>query len=311
MECPPFADFFLPTLVVVANNSPIGRNDVFDKVVSAMKLSEEEMKDFIPSGREPQYHNRISWALAYLKKAGFLSIPERSTYQITAEGAAYLKKSPKYLSLNELKQHGKFLTDSGDSEKGASKSDKADATAPADEAEMTPVEEIDKAISTIQESVCDDLLEKVYAQKPEFLENLGIEIVRALVGWKKEEDEVSEHTGGPGDQGIDGIVLEDHLGLNKVFIQAKRYDPAGAGVPREDIMTFVGSLDAAGAEKGVFITTATFKGTAAAIPAKVAPRIILIDGKKLVALMYKYNIGVFVTKKYEIKKIDLDYFEED
>lgn len=299
---PKYQECMLPLLLCFKDKQIHSLKECTDKLSIIFKLSSEEIAELLPSGNQPVMYNRVGWAKFYLEKAGLLKGVSRGKYIITEEGLKLLSKNPQYISnetLSTYKQFNDFINN------GVEKSSitvVGKETKQINYNEQTPEEILDTTFKQLQENLANEVLEKVLEQSPQFFEKLVVELL-VKMGYG-----TGKITGRTGDGGIDGIIDEDKLGLDVIHIQAKRWQ-IGNNVGRRELQHFVGALDGEHGKKGVFITTSSFTREAVEYnPVNV--KLAKIDGKKLANLMIAYNVGVSTNVKYEIKKIDTDYFEE-
>lgn len=299
---PKYQECMLPLLLCFKDKQIHSLKECTDQLSIIFKLSSEEIAELLPSGNQPVMYNRVGWAKFYLEKAGLLKGVSRGKYIITEEGLKLLSKNPQYISnetLSTYKQFNDFINN------GVEKSSitvVGKETKQINYNEQTPEEILDTTFKQLQENLANEVLEKVLEQSPQFFEKLVVELL-VKMGYG-----TGKITGRTGDGGIDGIIDEDKLGLDVIHIQAKRWQ-IGNNVGRRELQHFVGALDGEHGKKGVFITTSSFTREAVEYnPVNV--KLAKIDGKKLANLMIAYNVGVSTNVKYEIKKIDTDYFEE-
>jgi len=258
----------------------------------------------LPSGRQTTFANRVAWANVFLQRALLIEPVKRGVYRATQRGRDVLRSEPKRIDMKFLEQFPEYREwRRNDRVAGSSSDDTAAATS-----DSTPIETIERAVGTIDLELRTALLARVRSISPEAFERLILDLLVAM-GYGGGKAEMARQTQRSNDDGIDGVIREDPLGLDLVLIQAKRYAPANA-VGRPEMQGFVGSLIGNGTTKGIFVTTSTFNGNALAYVAKVPNRIILIDGEELARLMVRYNVGVRVTQTFEIKDIDENVFEE-
>ena len=276
-----------------------------------MKLSEEAANEKIPSG-ELQYTNRVGWALTYLKQSSLIESPKRGVFKITKNGIDKLKTNPDKLEEKDLKEYPEYQEFYKRSIKIKEKDDDKTLSI-IDSQELTPEEMIDKATSEIRKKVCNELVEKVREINPDDFEKLVIKVLIAL-GYGENSKNNGIHTGKTGDGGIDGVINQDKLGLDSIYIQAKRYRDNNI-VPFHDVRDFVGALsgkESKGARKGVFITSSDFnKNAIDYVEGLKDSKVILINGMQLAEIMYDYNVGVSEDRIVKIKKFDSDFFDED
>ncbi len=257
----------------------------------------------MPSGQQPIFDNRVAWAKTYLKKAGLLESPRRAIVQITKRGLNSLKQNPQNINVNYLKQFQEFL------EFQNTKKEDNISDYELKENSDTPEEILGLAYQKIRHSLGRELIDKVTQLPPAFFERLVVELL-VKMGYGGSINDAGRAIGKTGDEGIDGTIKEDKLGLDIIYIQAKRWQ-TGNVIGRPEIQKFVGALAGQGAKKGIFITTSSFTKEALEYQPKNETKIVLIDGEKLSQLMIDYNLGVSSVDIYEIKKIDLDYFGDE
>ena len=305
MAIPKYHEFMKPILFLLGDDMVHKRSDMYEKFALQFNLTEEEMEEWLPSGKQQVYKNRIGWALTYLKKANLIESPTRATFIITDSGKSVLKENPEVVDQEYLMKFDSF--------KGFKKNidnpdddDKQIVVTPSGE---TPQDMLDRAYKAITSTLTDDVLNEVMNQSPDFFEKLVVDLL-VTMGYGGSKIENSQVLGKTGDEGIDGVIKEDKLGFDKIYIQAKRWD-VDRTVGRPEIQKFVGALTGQGAIKGAFITTAGFSKDAKEYVRKQhACKIVLIDGQTLAALMIEHNLGVSVESTYLIKKIDFDYFND-
>jgi len=295
-----------PLLNTVSDGEIHTFNDAFEQVCRFFNLTEAELAEKLPSGKQTIIRNRVSWSRTFMNKAGLLVAPGRSQLQITERGVEALKQQPERIDVRYLKQFPEFLEFHTAKPKVAT----ADVSGQAEEVSdpTDPLERLEQAHLEIQNSIANDLLKTIKEQTPAFLEKLVVELMQAMGygGWSKESGSATQYTA---DGGVDGLINEDPLGLDTIYLQAKRYTENTIGRP--SIQQFAGALDMQRAKKGVFITTSQFSKEATDFVAMIDKQIVLIDGDKLAALMIEYGLGVTTKQSYSIKQIDTDYFTED
>jgi restriction system protein len=305
MAVPTFEEFMLPSLECMADGQIRKISELVEIVAENMKISEQDRKDMVPSQVEPRYVNRINWAIYYIMRAKLLERPKRGYYKITSIGLDVLKQKPQQINkefLMKFEDFRKFQSLSRDNQNDANEPEISNQTIT-----RTPQESIQNAFNELYNSLASDLLEVIKKVNPSFFEKLVVDLLLAM-GYGGSRAEAGRAVGQSGDGGIDGIIDEDKLGLDKVFIQAKRWDSV---VGRPELNKFVGSLAGVHADKGVFITTSDYTKEARDYIGKVGKNISLINGEKLVELMIEHNIGVSESIRYVVKRIDSDYFPED
>jgi restriction system protein len=303
---PDFQSCMRPLLNAVQDGEVHTFNDAFEKVCLFFKLTDTELAAKLPSGKQAIIRNRVAWSSTYMKKAGLLFAPGRSQLQITERGLEALKQQPERIDVRYLKQFPEFLEFHTAKPKSVTTDtlgrteDTTDST--------DPLERLEEAHLEIQNSLASDLLQTIKEQSPAFMERLVVELMQSMGygGWSKKSGTATQYTA---DGGIDGIINEDPLGLDTIYLQAKRYTDNTVGRP--DIQQFAGALDMQRAKKGVFITTSQFSKEATDYVANIDKQIVLINGTKLAKLMIQYGLGVAIKQTYAIKQIDSDYFTED
>lgn len=304
MAVPPFHALMLPLLQIASDGKEHSLDDCESELAKQFNLSPEDLSQLLPSGRQTVFENRLGWARTFLKKAGLLEAPVRGKIRITDRGRTVLTQAPSYIDTKFLDQFPEFV----DFRKLQRKPKEIVArTDLHNGAENTPEEALEDAYQGLRASLAQDLLNKVKGCSPRFFERLVVDLLLAM-GYGGSRAEAGRAVGQSGDGGIDGIIDQDRLGLDKVYIQAKRWE---GSVGRPVIQAFAGSLEGNGATKGVVITTSEFSRDAQEYVQKIQKRIVLIDGELLSKLMIDYGTGVASVSKYEVKKVDLDYFEEE
>lgn len=308
MAVPDFQTLMRPTLVILSDGQEHAVEEVRTRLAAEFALSEGDLEERLPSGRAKTFNNRVGWATTYLYRCGLVSRPRRSIYAVTERGLEVLEQHPERVDLGVLSQFEEFR------EFRRARSHPATATAapttnglPVEEA--TPEERIAVAYGELRTAVAEELRDRILDQSPEFLEQLVLDVLRAM-GYGGSRADAAERLGQSGDEGIDGIIREDKLGLDQIYVQAKRWAP-NRTVGRPEIQRFVGALHGQRASKGVFITTSSFSPEAMDCAAHVVPRVILIDGHELAQLMIDHGVGVSVETRLDIKRIDSDYFSSD
>lgn len=272
-------------------------------------LSEEERQQLIPSGGKPLIKSRVEWAVTYLVQAGVLERPRRGHFLITQRGQEVLNDPPEKLDSQYLRRFPEFVDFLNRHRK--KRSQPTSSTLSDDKTNeilQNPEETLGEAYSVMEEELSSELLTRVLKQSPGFFERLVVTLLRSM-GYGSEET-LAKAVGRPGDGGIDGIIHEDKLGLDAVYLQAKKYDPSHS-INRPDLQAFVGSLAGASAQKGIFVTTSSFSSGALEYLKTIPQRVVTIDGKKLVLLMIEHNVGVKELKNYIVHRVDEDFFTED
>jgi len=275
------------------------------EIANRFGLTDEERQQMLPSGKQRLLHNRIHWAKFYLTKAGLLENPKRGRFAITPAGRQVLANPPANLDTKYLLTIPAF----GDFYRGGEIPETATSPAQAEPTSATPEEVVEAAYRTVQAALRAELLERILQNSPGFFEQVIVELLVAM-GYGGSHRNASEQLGKSGDGGVDGVINEDVLGLDRVYVQAKRFSP-GNGVGRPEVQAFTGSLVGLGASKGVFVTTSSFSAQAFEYASRIPQRVILIDGKLLTELMIEHGVGVRSSRKLEFKRLDEDFFSED
>lgn len=304
---PDYQSLMLPVLEVAAEGET--------RVPSAAKiiaeqfgLSEADREELLPSGKQRLLHNRIHWAKFYLTKAGLIDNPRRGVFVAGPQGKALLALTPERIDVETLKSYPAFLEFYSAGPKAASTSEVVVIPAAASST-STPEEQIDAASEVLAAALRADLLERILDQSPTFFEPVIVDLLVAM-GYGGSHEDAAMRLGKSGDGGIDGIIDEDRLGLDRIYVQAKRYAPH-VSVGRPEIQGFVGSLVGLGATKGVFVTTSSFSAPAVEFARGLQQRVVLIDGKRLTELMIEFGVGVRVSRLIEVKRLDEDFFDEE
>jgi restriction system protein len=272
-------------------------------IARTMNLSEEDMKEMLPSGAQTKYDNRVAWAKSYFVQAKVLEAPRRAYFRITDRGLDLLKKGYERIDVKILNQYPEFVEFHTMKAAPSTEINSEQETLQLE----TPEETLQKAYQNIRGELAAEILEKIKGNSPQFFERLVVDIMVAL-GYGGSRVDAGKSIGQSGDEGIDGIIKEDRLGLDVIYLQAKRWDGT---VGRPEIQKFVGALHGKRAKKGVFITTGRFSDDAIRYVESIDPKVILIDGRTLCELMIDYNLGTATTAQYEIKRMDTDYFTEE
>jgi restriction system protein len=300
MAVPKFQEIMLPMLNLAADERVWALVDAREELAKHFHLTMEEQEELLPSGRQSRFANRVAWAKVCLQRGGLLSSPERAHFQITKRGKDVLANPPEEISINFLSQYPEF-------QDFRNRSLKQDNTEIENENDSdTPEEILESAYITIRKSLVSDILDRVKSCSPRFFEYLVVDLLLKM-GYGRAGGGTGECVGQSGDEGIDGIISEDRLGLEMVYLQAKRWEGT---VGRPEIQKFVGALHGRRARKGVFITTGLFSPEAKAYVQNIDPKVALVDGRQMAEYMIDFGLGVSLAESYEVKKIDSDYFEE-
>lgn len=306
MAIPIFEDFLYPFLQATSKKD-MTLSEMRKHIIEYFHLSDEDLSLRTKNGNTTQVSDRINWVRQYLRRALMIEIPERGVYRITQRGKDYLSNHNS-LKKSDLMQYPEFASYATGS--SATKENSSETTivqvVPNDE--LTPTEQLEQAYHSIIDDLAADLLQKTLEQSPYFFEHLVVDLL-VKMGYGGSFANSAQVTQYVHDDGIDGIIYEDKLGLDKIYIQAKRYKLDNT-VGKPQIQQFSGALDEQKATKGVFITTSTYSKEAKQYVEKLNKKIVLIDGQELARYMIEYNVGVSTKQVYEVKRIDSDYFEE-
>lgn len=304
MAIPPYHAFLLPLLRIAGDGQEHRVYDCLEELASQFRLSAEELRELLPSGKQTVIYSRVGWAKTYLVKARLFESPSRGKFIITDRGREVLRAEPDQIDSHFLEQFPEFLEFKSAQRPPATGNSEA-AEQISSEETLTPEEALDTTYQLLRRSLAQDLLERVKTSSPRFFEKLVVDLLLAM-GYGGSRKEAGHAIGRSGDGGLDGVIDEDRLGLDKVYVQAKRWEGT---VGRPDVQKFAGSLEGAGATKGVLITTSDFSREARDYTERIQKRIVLVDGQKLTELMIDFDVGVATVSNYKIRKIDSDYFE--
>lgn len=309
MPIPDYQSLMLPVLRYAAEGEKRVA-DVENRIADDLGLTQEEREELLPSGRQRILHNRIHWAKFYMTKAGLLALPARGRFVATDAGRALLGSKPDRIDVKLLLQRPEFREFYKSSGSDADGMETPSAPAISDlETGATPEEQIEGAYQSVLSALRTDLLDRISQNSPAFFEKLIVDLLVAM-GYGGSHKNAAAQLGRSGDGGVDGVVNEDRLGLDRVYVQAKRY-AATNSIGRPDVQAFVGSLVGLGAAKGVFVTTSIFSPQARDFVKHLSQRVILIDGRQLADLMIEHGVGVRVSRAIEFKRLDEDFFTEE
>jgi restriction system protein len=311
MAVPDYQTLMRPVLSIADDGRDHTAASIRQAVIAQFQLTSDDVEERLPSGRGTTLRNRVGWALTYLFQAGLLDRPRRSVYRINDRGRAVLAEHPDRVDKSVLESFEEFreFRSRNTQTPGAQPSAATPTTPPVAADSATPEERAASAYREVRAALASDVLDRISEQSADFFEQVVLDVLQAM-GYGGSRDDAAERLGRTGDEGIDGVIREDKLGLDLIYVQAKRWTNT---VGRPDIQRFVGALHGQRATKGVFITTSTYSREAAAYAESVTPRVILVDGPELAELMIDHDVGVTDVTRYEIKRIDLGYFgvEED
>lgn len=302
MPIPDYQSIMLPLLENISDGSEYKLTDLVDRLADQFKLTDEERAELLPSGQTFLFGSRVSWARTYLKKAGIIDSPKRGIITINSRGREVLRKKPKLLNVAFLRQYPEFVEFQNTKKQ---ETGETVVETPLTQ-QQTPEETLETAYLNIRKALASELLDRIVNLSPAFFEKLVVELL-VRMGYGGSIKDAGKAVGKSGDEGIDGTIKEDKLGLDVIYIQAKRWKP-GNVVSRPEIQQFIGALAGQGAKKGIFITTSSFTREALNYVPRNETKIVLIDGEQLVQLMIDYNLGVILRQTFEVKRIDNDYF---
>lgn len=296
---PDYQSLMLPLLVYASDGIEHSLREAIEALAVQFSLTPDERRELLPSGRQATFDNRVGWSRTYLKKAGLLTSPKRSYFQITQRGREVLEQKPAYINVAFLRQYPEFM----EFQLGQNKN--VDAVLPGVSELITPEESIEGAYQRARATLAVELLQTIKDCSPDFFERLVVDLL-VRMGYGGTRKDAGKAIGKSGDGGIDGIINEDRLGLDVVYIQAKRWDSTSVGRP--EIQKFAGALQGQRARKGIFLTTSTFSRDAYDFASRIDSKIVLMDGETIAQLMIDYGVGVNTVATYELKRIDSDYF---
>lgn len=303
MPVPDFQSFFKPLLEIATDGKERSLKEAREKIAEYFNLTDEDRAELLPSGNQTKFDNRVAWAKSYFVQAKVLESPRRAYFKITDRGKKLLAQGHERIDVKVLNQYPEFVEFHT-----PSKQNKAVPTpSPEEGISETPEEVLQKAYQSIRSDLAGEILERIKSNSPAFFENLVIDLMVAM-GYGGSRVDAGQSVGQSGDEGIDGIIKEDRLGLDVIYLQAKRWEGT---VGRPEIQKFVGALHGKRAKKGVFITTGKFSEEAHEYVKSIDPKVILIDGRALANYMIDFNLGTSTGVTYEIKRIDSDYFAEE
>ena len=298
MAVPDYQTIMLPLLKFAGDGREHSLSEAIDALATEFGLTEEDLKELLPSGRQTIFYNRVGWARTYMKKAGLLENPGRGRFRITERGRSVLKENPPAIDSKYLERFPEYI----EFKNAARQADKPDGKEV--ESDQTPEEVLELSYQELRRDLAQELLERIKECSPRFFENLVVDLIVAM-GYGGSRKDAGEAVGRSGDEGIDGIIKEDKLGLDVVYIQAKKWDGT---VGRPIVQAFAGSLEGQRARKGILITTSSFSQGAKDYVERIEKKIVLIDGQQLAQLMIDHNIGATPVETYTVKRVDLDYF---
>jgi len=303
MAIPDFQACMLPIMQALSDGSEKHVQKIREHVAQLFNTTVDEQEILIPSGGAKLFSNRVAWGIAYLKMAELVESKKRSHYSLTPAGLSTMKSPPQFINIRWLHDNTNFKD-----KKASWPSAQGTDESPSDRTpSQTPDEMIEYGFAQINQQLKRQLLEMIKAGSPAFFEKLVLDLLLAM-GYGTEDEDSGIVTGKTGDEGIDGLIKEDKLGLERIYVQAKKWE---GSVGSQELQKFAGALQGRRARKGVFITTSSFSQPAQDFVNKIDTRIVLIDGEMLTELMIANDVGVSLKKAYEIKKLDSDYFIEE
>jgi restriction system protein len=294
---PDFQSIMLPLLQLAGSGETYSISQAVEDLADRFELTEEERTELLPSGQQPLFYNRVGWARTHLKKAGLLKDPRRGYFEITSQGREVLDRDLSEIDMKFLRQYREYLDFIG---AGRVREEEAE--------ELTPEEILENAYQQIREDLATTLLSYVLNSGAGFFEKLVVELL-VKMGYGGSRREAARAVGKSGDGGIDGIIDEDRLGLDVIYIQAKKWS-TDHSIGRPEVQRFVGALRGQRAMKGVYITTSRFTDAARDYVERIDTKVVLIDGERLASLMIDYDVGVSMLTTYEVKRLDSEYFGE-
>jgi restriction system protein len=298
MAVPDFQSFFKPLLDLAADGKEHSIQEAREVIAKVMALPEADLREPLPSGIQTKFENRVAWAKSYFIQAKVLESPRRSIFRITQRDMELHRVGHKRIDVRILNQYPEFL------EFHKAKSPKEEEQEPSKE---TPEETLQKSYESIRGDLASQIVQRIANNSPQFFERMVVDLMVAM-GYGGSRADAGKSIGGSGDEGIDGIIKEDRLGLDLVYLQAKRWEGT---VGRPEVQKFVGALHGKRAKKGVFITTSKFSDDAKNYVQTIDPKVILIDGRMLAELMIDHGVGTTTTETLHVKRIDSDYFTEE
>lgn len=301
MAIPDYQTIILPLLKFYSDNQEHSFRDAVEAMAKEFKLTDHERKELLPSGQQEIFDNRVGWARTYMKKACLIDSTRRGYNKITQRGLDVIKQKPQKINVDFLQQFSEFKSFLD------LRHNKPDEEQEPEINNKTPEESLENAYQKIRNDLATELLKSLKSCSPNFFERLVIDVI-VKMGYGGTRQDAGKAVGKSGDGGIDGIIKEDKLGLDTIYIQAKRWENT---VGRPEIQKFVGALTGQRAKKGLFITTSDFSKDSLDYVSRIDTKIVLIDGETLAQLMIDHNVGISTIASYELKKIDSDYFSEE
>ncbi len=303
MPIPDYQTIMLPLLKFLSSKTERSLKECVEEISKVFNLTDSERKTLLPSGNQSVIHNRTGWAKTYLSKAGLVQSTRRGYIIISERGLSVLNSKLAKIDHKVLMQFPEYVA----FKKKTNSKDGNDQEGEDIETTETPEELIEKAHLQLKQELAGEILMKIKSCTPEFFERVVIDLLLKM-GYGGSRKDAGRAIGKSGDEGIDGVISEDKLGLDNLYVQAKRWDNS---VGRPEIQKFVGALTGQRSKKGIFITTSFFTKDSNDFVQKIETKVVLIDGQMLANLMVDYNVGVSTISSFEIKKMDSDYFLDD
>lgn len=304
MAIPDFQSLMRPLLELAQDGRDHTLSEARDVLARQFELTDKDRSELLPSGRQRRFDNRVAWAKVHMDRAGVLTSPKRGLFRITDRGKTLLRERPERIDMALLSRFEEFRAFRASSRRGDAEADTSSVEARPEE---TPDEILEQAYSSLRTQLASDLLSRVKASTSTFFEQLVVDLLIRM-GYGGSQSEAGEAIGRSGDEGIDGTIRQDRLGLDTIYIQAKKWEGT---VGRPEIQKFVGALHGKQSSKGVFLTTGNFSEEAREYVSKIGSRVVLIDGRQLAEFMIDNDLGVARRSLYELKRIDSDYFSEE
>ncbi|MCH8106404.1 MAG: restriction endonuclease [Proteobacteria bacterium] len=306
MAIPDYQTLLLPVLKLAADGEEHKFSQAVEELTEEFNLSTEERNELLPSGSQAVFNNRVGWARTYLKQAGLLASPKRGFFTITQLGTELLAANPAKIDISVLERYPEFIEFKNRKKEKSEYESQLEIPTEQDST-LTPEDSLASAYNQLRLALESEVLSSVKKASPSFFERLVVDLL-VKMGYGGSRQDAGKALGKSGDGGIDGTINEDRLGLDVIYIQAKRWEgPVG----RPEIQKFAGALQGQRARKGVFITTSSFTKEAIEYASLIESKIILIDGEHLSRLMVEHNVGVSTVGRYEVKKLDSDYFDNE
>ena len=303
MTVPNYQSLMFPLLAFCNDSKEHNAQEAIDALAIQFQLTATEKNELLPSGKQTRFANRLGWARTYLKKAKLIESTARGKFKITERGKQFLKTNhDQKISAKDLEQFAEYLEF-----KNQSNSNYDPQYSDPSTTEETPQEQLESSYQTLRLELAQDILQRLKTCSPQFFERVVLDLLVAI-GYGGSRKDAAQAVGQSDDGGIDGIIKEDKLGLDVIYIQAKRWEGT---VGRPVVQGFTGSLEGFRARRGILMTTSKFSKEAWEYVEQIEKRIVLIDGEAMAQLMVDYNVGVTEIARYTLKKADSDYFEED